>query len=180
MVELLAGLFSLALFLKFSLSPGYFIYLIFGAALIVVTFIDLQHRIIPDVITLPGIILGFTASIFLHEISIFDSIVGIAAGGGALFLVALGYNLLTKNEGMGGGDIKFLAMIGAFLGWSSVLLTIFISSALGSLVGLTIMVKEGKDRRYAIPFGPFLAIGAMISLFWGKGIIDWYLRLNFS
>jgi len=176
LVEILAGLLSLALFLKFGLSTDYFVYLTFSLSLVVVTFIDMQHRLIPDVITLPGIVLGVTASLFLQGVSFIDSIIGVAFGGGFLFLVAAGYYRLTKKEGMGGGDIKLLAMIGAFLGWKSVLLTIFIGSSFGSLVGLTIMAAKGKDRKYAIPFGPFLAIGAIISLFWGGAIFMYYLN----
>ena len=170
-VEVLAGLMSLALFQKFTLSIAYFVYLPFCLSLIVITFIDLKHRLIPDVITLPGIVVGLTTSPLLQEVSIFDSIIGIASGGGLLFLVASGYHLLTGREGMGGGDIKLLAMIGAFLGWQSIPLTIFVGSSLGSLVGLTLMAKGGKGRRYAIPFGPFLAIGAMTYLFWGRVIL---------
>ncbi|MDY7033164.1 MAG: A24 family peptidase, partial [Thermodesulfobacteriota bacterium] len=83
-----------------------------------------------------------------------------------------------KKEGMGGGDIKLLAMIGAFLGWKSVLLTVFISSALGSIVGLILMVKKGKNRKYAVPFGPFLAIGALMYLFWGNSMVRYYLNFN--
>lgn len=176
-VELLAGLFSLALFLKFGLTLSYLVYLAFSAALLVITFIDLDHQIIPDVITLPGIILGFTTSLFLPGMTFLDSIIGVAAGGGGLFLIAMGYSLIAKREGMGGGDIKLISMIGAFLGWKSVLVTIFTGSVLGSLVGLTLMVKKGKNRKYAIPFGPFLAIGAMIYLFWGDIIVRYYLYL---
>ena len=82
-----------------------------------------------------------------------------------------------KTEGMGGGDIKLLAMIGAFLGSKAVLVTIFVSALIGSVVGLTIIVLKGKDRKYAIPFGPFLALGAIISLFWGNSLIAWYTNL---
>jgi leader peptidase (prepilin peptidase)/N-methyltransferase len=174
-VELLAGLLSLALFLKFGLSLSYFVYLTFSASLLVITFIDLDHQIIPDVITLPGIIMGFTASLFLPGITFTDSIIGITAGGGGLFLVAMGYSLIAKREGMGTGDIKLISMIGAFLGIKGVLLTIFLGSLFGSLVGLTIMLKEKRDRRYAVPFGPFLAIGAIIYIFWGDIILGHYL-----
>lgn len=170
-VELLAGLLSLALFLKFGLSLSYFVYLTFSASLLVITFIDLDHQIIPDVITLPGIILGFTASLFLPGTTFLDSLIGIAAGGGGLLLVAMGYSLIAKREGMGAGDIKFISMIGAFLGIKGVLLTIFLGSLFGSSVGLTVMIKEKKDRRYAVPFGPFLAIGAIIYIFWGDIIV---------
>ena len=174
-VELLAGLLSLALFLKFGLSLSYFVYLAFSATLLVITFIDLDHQIIPDVITLPGIILGFTASLFLPGITFLDSIIGTVAGGGGLFLVAMGYSLIAKREGMGTGDIKLISMIGAFLGIKGVLLTIFLGSLFGSSVGLTVMLKEKKDSQYAVPFGPFLAIGALIYLFWGEIIVRRYL-----
>ena len=174
----MAGMISLALFLNYGLSVSYFVYFIFGAALIVVTFIDLQYRLIPDVITLPGIALGVIATLFLQQISFLDSIIGAALGGGFLFLVAIGYYFLTKKEGMGGGDIKLLAMIGAFLGWKSLFLTVFISSALGSIVGVILMIKKGKDRKYAVPFGPFLAIGALIYLFWGNSMMKYYLNIS--
>ncbi|KAF0123202.1 MAG: leader peptidase (prepilin peptidase) / N-methyltransferase [bacterium] len=177
-VELLAGLLSLALFLKFGLSLSYFVYLTFSASLLVITFIDIDHQIIPDVITLPGIILGFTVSLFLPGMTFMDSIIGIAAGGGGLFLVAMGYHLLTKREGMGVGDIKLISMIGAFLGIKGVILTIFLGSLFGSSVGLAVMIKEKRDRRYAVPFGPFLTIGALIFLFWGEIIVRRYLYLG--
>ena len=99
-------------------------------------------------------------------------------GGGSLFLVATLYQWWFKREGMGGGDVKLLAMIGAFLGWKSVILTILLSSLIGSITGMIIMVLKGKDFKYAIPFGPFLSLGAVISLFYGQNIINWYLYLN--
>ncbi|MBM4306694.1 MAG: prepilin peptidase, partial [Deltaproteobacteria bacterium] len=98
--------------------------------------------------------------------------------GGSLFLVATVYQWLFKREGMGGGDVKLLAMIGGFLGWKSVILTILLSSFIGSIIGITVMVIKGKDFKYAIPFGPFLAMGAAISLFWGEDLIRWYLYIN--
>ncbi|MFH1623644.1 MAG: prepilin peptidase [Pseudomonadota bacterium] len=176
-VELLTGLISLALFLKFGFTLSYFVYLAFSAALLVTAYIDLDHQIIPDVITLPGIVTGLIASLFLPALTFLDSVIGVAAGGGGLFLVAMGYNLLTKREGMGAGDIKLISMIGAFLGVKAVILTIFLGSLFGSLVGGLLMLKEKKDTRYAIPFGPFLTIGAMIYLFWGDFIIGRYLGL---
>jgi leader peptidase (prepilin peptidase)/N-methyltransferase len=85
---------------------------------------------------------------------------------------------LFKREGLGGGDVKLLAMIGAFLGWKAVILTILLSSLIGSITGMIIMVAKGKDFKYAIPFGPFLSLGAVISFFYGEKIITWYLYLN--
>jgi len=99
-------------------------------------------------------------------------------GGGSLFLVATLYQWLFKREGMGGGDVKLLAMIGAFLGWKAVILTILLSSLIGSVIGILIMVLKGKNFRYAIPFGPFLSLGAVIALFYGQDLIQWYLGLR--
>ena len=125
-------------------------------------------------ISLPGIPIGFAASFFLPAITAKESLVGILVGGGSLLLVAWVYNLVTHKEGMGGGDIKLLAMIGAFVGWKGVLLTIFLSSAIGTLCGLLVMIRSGKNMKLAIPFGPFLAIGTMIHIFFGNELIFWY------
>jgi leader peptidase (prepilin peptidase)/N-methyltransferase len=99
-------------------------------------------------------------------------------GGGSLFLVATVYQWLFKREGMGGGDVKLLAMIGAFLGWESVILTILFSSLIGSITGILLIALKGKNFKYAIPFGPFLSLGAVTALFYGKEIVRWYLFLN--
>ncbi len=175
-VEILSATFSLILFLKYPIWE-YLIYFSFFSSLLVITFIDLKHQIIPDIISLPGIGIGFLSSFVLSRITYLDSFLGIALGGGILYGVALIYYLIMKTEGMGGGDIKLLAMIGAFLGSKAVLVTIFVSALIGSVVGLTIIVLKGKDRKYAIPFGPFLALGAIISLFWGNSLIAWYTNL---
>jgi leader peptidase (prepilin peptidase)/N-methyltransferase len=103
---------------------------------------------------------------------------GILLGGGSLFVVATFYQWLFKREGMGGGDVKLLAMIGAFLGWDAVILTILLSSLIGSITGIIIMVLKGKDFKYAIPFGPFLSLGAVIALFYKNEIISWYLQFR--
>jgi leader peptidase (prepilin peptidase)/N-methyltransferase len=156
----------------------YFIYFILVAALIVITVIDLYHQIIPDVISLPGIGVGLLASLINPHITFLDSPIGVLLGGGSLFLVATLYQWLFKREGMGGGDVKLLAMIGAFLGWKAVILTILLSSLIGSITGILIMILKGKDFKYAIPFGPFLSLGAVIALFWGENLISWYLFIN--
>ena len=176
LVEVLTGAFAVAIYRSFPLTEA-LIYFIFVSALIVVTFIDLEHQIIPDVISLPGVIIGFFCSFALTRITYIDSLFGIALGGGILLAVALIYYFIMKAEGMGGGDVKLLAMIGAFLGAQAVIATIFISSFFGSAVGLAIIALKGKDRKYAIPFGPFLAMGAVIYLFWGEPLIEWYRRL---
>ena len=117
LVELISGLSAVAIYTKFGLTPEGLIYFAFIAALIVVIYIDIDHQIIPNSITLPGIPIGFLASFLLSSITIKESIIGIIAGGGSLLSVAWTYRLITKREGMGGGDIKLLAMIGGFIGW---------------------------------------------------------------
>jgi len=178
LVEGITALSSLFLIIKFGPSLSYLVYFAFVSALIVITVIDLYHQIIPDVISLPGIGVGLLVSLIIPQITFSNSLIGVLLGGGSLFLVATLYQWLFKREGMGGGDVKLLAMIGAFLGWKAVILTILLSSLIGSVTGITIMVLKGKNFKYAIPFGPFLSLGAVISLFYGKNIINWYLYLN--
>jgi leader peptidase (prepilin peptidase)/N-methyltransferase len=171
LVEGLSGLNGLALFRTFGLSPELPVYFIFFSALLVIIFIDLDTWTIPDLITLPGIVAGVAAS-FLN---LWQSLLGLLAGGGVLFLVAMGYQLLRKREGMGGGDIKLLAMIGAFLGLPGVIYTLFASSLAGSLAGVLFMFRDKSGGGTKIPFGPFLALAAMSYVFWGPALIDWYL-----
>lgn len=177
LVEMATALLSFSLFLRYGLSWTYFSYFILVSALVAVIFIDYDHQIIPDVITYPGIVLGFISSLLLPDITYRDSLLGILVGGGTLYLIGLAYLTLTKREGMGGGDIKLLAMIGAFLGWRAMPFTILVSAFLGLVVGITAMIKTGKDAKMAIPFGPFLSIGAILYLFCGESMTQWYLRL---
>jgi leader peptidase (prepilin peptidase)/N-methyltransferase len=183
-VELVNALLTMFLFIKFGFSLTFLFLFIFCSALVVITFVDLEHRIIPDVISLPGIVVGFAASFFIADLYTgrnlgwLNSLIGILVGGGSLFIVAFAYQLLTKKEGMGGGDIKLLAMMGAFLGWVAVPFIIFASSLVGSVVGITVMLAQKKDTKLAIPFGPFLAFGAILYVFYGKQLIYWYLHLG--
>jgi len=175
LVEFLMGFFSLILLLRFGISTLYLIYLAFFASLTLVSFIDLPLRIIPDVISLPGIVIGLVIS-FLHpQMSVKDSLIGVLLGGGSLYVVASAYHLITKREGMGGGDVKLLAMIGAFIGWKGVLFTILCSSFIGTVVGVTLMLVFSADSKYAVPFGPFLSLGAVIYVLGGEALITWYL-----
>ena len=177
MVELLGGLVALGTYLRFGLTIETLIYYVFIAALLVVTFIDLDHRIIPDVITLPGIPICFAASFALPAITYKDALLGILVGGGSLFLVAWVYTILTKKEGMGGGDIKLLAMMGAIVGWKGVLFTIFVASLVGTLAGFAVMLQSRKGMKLAVPFGPFLSIGSITYIFFGTELVTWYLNL---
>ena len=178
LVELGMGLLSLALFVRWGLSPAYFIYFIYCASLLVIIVIDLYHQIIPDVISLPGILCGLAASFFLPGMNWQASLLGILFGGGIFYAIALGYYLLTKRQGMGGGDIKLLAMIGAFQGWQALPFVIFASSFLGTIVGLLVMIREKKGGKTRIPYGPFLSLASMIYLFFSQPIhqaLLWYL-----
>lgn len=177
LVELLTAVLSGFVFL---LTHSFFLYLVyfsFAAALLVITVIDLEHRIIPNVISLPGAVAGFFLSFFVPGISWVDSLLGIAAGAGTILLVIAAYYLLTRREGMGIGDAKLLAMIGAFLGWKGALFALVGGSLLGSLAGLSLMIFKGFGRQSQIPFGPFLAIGALFFLFIGPDTVLYYLNL---
>ena len=175
-VELATGLFYLALYLFYGLQPIAIVYMLLCTLLIIISFIDLRERIIPDVLSVPFIIIGFAFSFFLRNINPLDSLLGILAGGGSLLLIAIVGSKLFKKEAMGGGDIKLAAMLGAFLGWQLTLLSLFLGFFVGSVIGVLIMVTS-KNKNDVIPFGPFIALGAMISMFWGQAILHWYLMI---
>lgn len=175
LVELLTGVLFFLIFRRFGFHLESPVYWMFVSALIVTSFIDLDCGIIPDIISLPGIALGVVSSFVLPGLSMTDSMIGALLGGGLLFLIAVAYKLLKKIDGMGGGDIKLMAMIGAFLGWKSVFLVIFISSAVGCLIGIPLTLIRGEGTRISVPFGPFLAFGAVIYLLYGEIIIRWYV-----
>lgn len=150
--------------------------LVFTAALIVLFVIDLEHQLLPNVITLPGTVIGFVFSLAAPPGPI-DSVLGIILGGGILYAIAAGYYLLRKEEGMGMGDVKMLAMIGAFLGWRAVFLTLILSSFTGAVVGVAMMASQRGGLRYALPFGTFLAIAALVAMLVGEPLLDWYFSL---
>ncbi len=179
LVELCMAILTLALFNRFGISFEMLFYFIFVAALLVIIFIDIHLQIIPDVISLPGVVIGFAGSFVSSAVSWQQSGLGILCGGGILFAVASGYYLLTKREGMGMGDVKLLAMIGAFLGWQSLLFVVFASSFSGSIIGIIAMRTQGKGGQTRIPFGPFLALSAICWLFFQEEIFRfWYLYMS--
>ncbi|MGM0682206.1 MAG: prepilin peptidase [Thermodesulfobacteriota bacterium] len=169
-VELLAAVLALMLWVFYPWHI-FIIRYIFVCLLLVVIWIDIRHQIIPDLITIPGILFGLCLAFLDPVLYWLDSALGIIIGGGIFYLVALSYYLLTKRQGMGGGDIKFVAMIGAFLGWQSLPFVIFASSLMGSLVGLVAMVRQKKGGRTVVPYGPFLASAALLYIFFEKQII---------
>lgn len=183
-VELLTAALFVALYTEFGITLAFFAGVILVGALIVISFIDLDARIVPDVISLPGIVVGLLFSV-VGRYFIMDpfelvptpvsALLGVLIGGGVLLTLAWAYQAYTGVEGMGGGDIKLLAMIGAFLGWPSIPVTLFLSSLAGSVIGLAAMAIKGVGRRYALPFAPFLCLGALLYLFFGRELLEYYL-----
>ncbi len=166
-VELLSGFTALALFLKYGYSFEFAIYLIFSYMLIVASFIDSKYYIIPDRISIGLIVLGIILSYFL-KLGIKGSIIGAASGFTVLFIVAVLGKIVFKKEAMGGGDIKLLSGIGAFLGIKGVFFTLFVSSFLGSIIGVGLIMAGKKDMASKLPFGPYLSCAAVLYLFFGK------------
>jgi leader peptidase (prepilin peptidase)/N-methyltransferase len=167
----------LAILWHFGLNEMSVLYAALYSALIVVAGTDLSHKIIPNVITYPGIVVGLLGAVTVLPVGIVNSLLGIAVGGGLLWGLAWASPYLFGKEGMGGGDIKLLAMIGAFLGWKPALLTIMIGSLIGSVVGITLMAARIIKRDEYIPFGPFLVAGAVLSMFFAQPILAWYQGL---
>ncbi len=185
-VELLTAILFVCLMREFTNLVALFIYLAFVSALIVVTFIDLKHYIIPDEISIPGIFIGLALSLLPARLtgnqmmtsSFLDSLIGCLVGGGFLYLTAVFSLAVLKKEGMGGGDIKLLAMVGAFLGWKLALMTIVVGSVVGAVVGITLILLRLKLRTDYIPFGPYLALGAVLSLIYGERLWMWYFSFG--
>jgi leader peptidase (prepilin peptidase)/N-methyltransferase len=150
--------------------------LVLGCALIVLFEIDREHQILPHAITLPGIAVGFAFSLFTDP-GWASSLAGIAVGGGTLLAIAYGYYFLRHEEGLGMGDFKMLAMIGAFLGWQLTVLTLMVASVLGSAIGVFLLATSRGGMKSALPFGTFLALGAGIAATIGPGVVEWYVGL---
>ena len=173
LVELTTAMVFVAHYFVFGWTPLLAVRLLFGASLVALFAIDLEHHLLPDVITLPGILVGLAASAFLPP-GVFEALIGMLIGGGSLWLIGEAYYRYSGEEGMGGGDVKMLAMIGAFLGWKLVLVTLVLSSVLGSVLGLSIIAIKRGGMKYALPFGTFLALGALAASLFGDGIVSWY------
>lgn len=171
-VEIITAFLFFMLLKKYGLSFELVVHIIFVSLLIAISFIDLEFRIIPDVLSIGGLIVGFILAFLRKPIFFYqDALYGIFLGGGILFVIAYGYQLLRKREGMGGGDIKLLGMIGAFCGIKGAIFSFLAGSILGALIGLPIMLIKGKDTKYAIPFGPLLALCALLFLFMGDRFV---------
>ncbi|MBX3021507.1 MAG: prepilin peptidase [Bdellovibrionales bacterium] len=176
-VELLTGLMFAAIYARFGFTWLTLEYLIFAWGLIVVSFIDLDHMILPDVFTLSGVVIGLLGAALNPERSFLSALTGVLMGGGFLWLIAYLYLVFRKEEGMGGGDIKLLAWIGAVLGWTSVPFVILASSVVGSVVGLTLAARSKAGLKSVIPFGPYLAAAALLYMLGGDSLGLWYIGL---
>lgn len=174
-VEFLTGLTYLIIYLTYGLSIQSLIYIILSSALIIIAFIDLNEQIVPDVISLPGIVIGFIISFFVSHISYMNSALGVLVGGGIILIIGLAGSIIFKKEAMGGGDVKLAAMIGAFLGWRYIMISLFLGFFLGALAGIILILSKIKSREDVIPFGPFIVLGSFITLLWGEKIISWYI-----
>jgi len=177
LVELITALAALAVYETAGLTAAGLFQFFFLVALIVVVFIDMDHQIIPDLITLPGIVIFFSGAVLTGRLDWVSALLGIIVGGGILYLVALTYWLVKGVDGMGGGDIKLLAMIGAWCGVPGVIFTLLIGSVTGTLISVVIIIVYRQNLQYRLPFGPFLALGAIGYVFFGPELIHWYFSL---
>ncbi len=174
-VEGLTGLLFAMTVVQFGPTLQAAFLLTFLCGLVVVSFIDLDHQIIPNIITLPGIPLGLAGGLLLGHPPLLDRLIGALAGAGFLYLVLFYGGVLYGQEAMGEGDLNLIAMVGAFLGWKAVVITILVGCLVGSAVGLSLIALRRLGRRQHIPFGPFLSLGAVVALFRGDWLISWYL-----
>jgi leader peptidase (prepilin peptidase) / N-methyltransferase len=160
-----------------ALGLEFFAGCLFTSALIVLGFIDAEHQILPDAVTLPGLALALVYSFFRDDLTFRGALIGAVAGAGFLLLVYGAYYLIRKKEGLGMGDVTMLLMIGAYLGLMRTLLTLILGSFVGALVGVYVIVRKGKDFQFALPFGTFLAPAAFVAMLWGERIVRAYLGL---
>jgi leader peptidase (prepilin peptidase)/N-methyltransferase len=175
LIEGLTAILFAATVARYGVTPHAATLLVFLSALVVIAFIDLDHQIIPNAITLPGIPLGLLAGLVVGEPPLLDRVIGVLGGAGFLYLVLLYGGAIYGQDAMGEGDLNLIALVGAFLGWRAVVLTVLIACLVGSAVGLGLIAFRRLGRRQHIPFGPFLAFGAGIALFQGERLIAWYL-----
>lgn len=169
-IELLSGILSLIIAWHFGLSLQLIPALLLTWALIALSFIDIDHQLLPDDITLPFLWLGLLCNLFAIFTDVYSSLIGAMAGYMALWLVYIAFKIVTGKEGMGHGDFKLLALLGAWLGWQALPLIIILSSFCGAIIGVSMILFGGHDRKQAIPFGPYLAMAGWIALIWGHEI----------
>lgn len=175
LVEIITALTMVLFYFKYGFTGSLLAYSILGSILIIISFIDIDKQIIPDVLVVIGIVVGLFASMLGFTVRLMDALLGLLLGGGILLIIGLASLLILKKEGMGGGDIKLMGMIGLFLGWKKTLLALVISIYLGGIISLFLILSKKKQLGQAIPFGPFISLGSLISLVWDVPILSWYL-----
>lgn len=173
-VEAISGIFAILCYYNWD-SYIAIIHYLFLSSLIVISFIDIDFQIIPDIISIPAIVISIFLSVFVFDRSIFITLIATIIGGGIFLVIGKSYELIAKKEGLGGGDVKLMAFFGAYLGLKSIFFIIFVSSLVGTIYGLSLIILQGKKTSHAIPFGPFLSFGALLYLFFGEVLIKWYL-----
>jgi leader peptidase (prepilin peptidase)/N-methyltransferase len=201
MVEFLTGLLFLLLYLKFQLSFSFFIYLFFVSILVIIAFIDIDHRIIPDRFVIMGLVVGFIAligpvlsviidrmmlpdagggEVFTQAMAAFawkDALFGALIGGGSLLLMDISGRIFFKKEGMGFGDVKLMTMAGILLGFQKTAVSLLIAVWIAAVAGIIVLRTRKDPADHYIPFGPFLAAGCVFSIFFGKELLRWYISL---
>lgn len=177
LVELLGGVIPLLVWARYGVGVELALLWPLMYVLLVLSVIDLDTRILSDRVTLPGIVAGLIVSPLLGYTTFVGSLIGAVVGGGALFLIALLGDAVFKKESMGGGDIKLAAMLGAFLGWKLCLVLLFVAFFVGAVVGVAVIAVRGRQWDRAIPFGPFIALGAFSASLWGEALLRWYLSI---
>jgi leader peptidase (prepilin peptidase)/N-methyltransferase len=176
-VEVLSGILPVLLFIRFGFSVPFYVFWPLSCVLLVLSFIDLDLRIIPDRVTLPGVVVGMIVAPLVGLMGFWDSLLGVVVGGGALYLIGVLGEFFLKKESMGGGDVKLAAMLGAFMGWKLVLAALFVAFFVGAVIGVIVMARKPKDWDSSLPFGPFIALGAVLALLWGESALAWYSAL---
>lgn len=177
LVELVTALLFVTAFLQFGWTPKTLVVVLFGCLMIALAWIDLEHYLLPDRITLPGLVAGLVLQPWLPEVTLQSSLLAASVGGLALFLVSTLWWVWRKEEGMGLGDVKMLAMIGAFLGLAGAAVALFLAFLLGAVTGTILMASSRGGPKTRLPFGTFLAGSALVSLFVGRSLADAYLSL---
>jgi len=174
LVEIITALTILLLYSKYGLTGRLLAYAILGSILIIISFIDIDKQIIPNILVIIGMVVGISTCSLGFTVSLADALLGLLLGGGTLLIIGLASLLILKKEGMGGGDIKLMGMIGFFLGWEKTLLALVISIYLGGIVSLLLILFKKKQLGQAIPFGPFISLGTLVALVWDMPILSWY------
>lgn len=176
-VEILTALCFFLLYNQYSLSLHFFASCLFASALIALGFIDYFHQILPDEITLPGLLLALLYAFFRPDLSLRQALIGAVAGASFLLFIYAAYYFLRKKEGLGMGDVTMMLFVGAYAGWLKAFLTLIVASLAGAAVGLFLIYFRKKDLYFVLPFGTFLAPAAFLSLLWGERVIAAYLSL---